>query len=350
MESFFQIIRFLIVAGASFIVAMMLEPFWYKALIKFKIGKQIRTESAPIFASIHKKKAGTPTMGGVIVWLTVLIITFGFALLSFIFDRFWISLSFLNRAQTYLPLGAFVFAALIGAVDDLLGVLKIGPAGGGLRVRDKIVLYFLVSSVAAWWFLAKLNWDILHVPFFGNYHIGIWAFAIFVILVISATAFSMNETDGLDGLAGGVSLVALAALTVVAITQGKFDLAMLTGSIIGALIAFLWFNIYPARFFMGDTGSMALGVVIGIIALLTNTALLLPFFGFILVFESLSVIAQTVSKKFFKTKLFLSTPVHHHFEARGWPESQVTMRFWILSGVMASLGLIIYFLDKLVFI
>jgi len=347
MDSFFQIIRFLIVVGFSFFFAMVFEPLWRHFLFRYRLGKQIRTEGAPVFASLHQKKAGTPTMGGVIIWLTVLVVSLGLALLSSIFDGFWQSLNFLNRAQTYLPLGAFAFAALIGALDDLLGVFKIGPAGGGLRVREKVILYFIVAMAAAWWFAQKLEWDVLRIPFFGDYHIGVGWFALFVLFVVTATAFSMNETDGLDGLAGGVSLVALSALTVIAITQGKFDLAMLTGSIIGALLAFLWFNIYPARFFMGDTGSMALGVGIAIISLLTNSAILLPFFGFILVAESLSVIIQTFSKKFFKTKLFISSPIHHHFEARGWPESQVTMRFWILSGVMASLGLIIYFLDRL---
>lgn len=328
-------------------LAMIFEPIWQKTLLKYRVGKQIRTEGAPVFASLHEKKAGTPTMGGVVIWATVLVITFGLALSSFFFDGFWRSLDFLNRAQTYLPLGAFIFAALIGAVDDILGVFHIGPKGGGLRVREKIILYLAVALVAAWWFAVKLEWDILRVPFFGDYHIGLGWYALFAIFMITATAFSMNETDGLDGLAGGVSLVALGFLTVVAITQGKFDLAMLTGSIIGALLAFLWFNIFPAKFFMGDTGSMALGAVIAVIALLTNTALFLPFFGFILVIESLSVIVQACAKRIFKVKLFLSTPLHHHFEARGWPESQVTMRFWILSGVMASLGLIIYFLDRL---
>jgi len=348
MEPFFQIVRFLIVVGASFLCAMLFEPMWHRVLLRFRVGKQIRAEGAPVFASMHEKKAGTPTMGGVIVWLTVLVITVGFALLAYLFDGFWGSLEFLDRGQTYLPLGIFIFAALIGAIDDIMGVLRIGPRGGGLRVREKVLFYFVAALVAAWWFAYKLEWDVLRVPLFGDYTIGIWWFAGFALFLIIATAFSMNETDGLDGLAGGVSMVALSALTVVAITQGKYELAMFTGSIIGALLAFLWFNIFPAKFFMGDTGSMALGIVIGVIALLTNTGLLLPFFAFILVFESLSVIVQTASKRIFKTKLFISTPIHHHFEARGWPESQVTMRFWILSGVMASLGLIIFFLDRLI--
>jgi phospho-N-acetylmuramoyl-pentapeptide-transferase len=150
----------------------------------------------------------------------------------------------------------------------------------------------------------------------------------------------------LDGLLGGVSLFAFIALAVVAFTLGRYDLSVFSGVIIGALLAFLWFNIYPARFFMGDTGSMSLGITMGVIAMLTNSALLLPLFGFILVIESLSVIIQILSKAIRKKKVFLSSPLHHHFEALGWPESQVTMRFWIVSAVMSAIGLITYFLSR----
>ena len=141
-------------------------------------------------------------------------------------------------------------------------------------------------------------------------------------------------------------LVAFAALTVVAFVEGRYHLASFTGVISGALLAFLWFNIYPARFFMGDTGSMALGITLGVIVMLTNTTLLLPFFAFILVMESGSVILQMISKKIFHKKIFLSTPIHHHFEAIGWPETKVTMRFWIISGLVASMGLVLFFLDR----
>jgi phospho-N-acetylmuramoyl-pentapeptide-transferase len=345
-EPFFQIIRLLIVAGISFALAMALEPVMEKLLLRFRLGKQIRTEGAPVFAQLHARKAGTPTMGGILIWLTVTVVIFGFAAAASVFDRFWFSLSFLSRPQTYLPLGMFLLAGLIGALDDLMGILRIGPKGGGLRVRDKIILYLLVAGIGAWWFADKLEWDILRIPFFGDFAIGFWYVPLF-IFVIAAAAFSLYVTDGLDGLAGGVSLIALASLAVVAFTQQRFDLAVFLGSIIGALLAFLWFNIYPARFFMGDTGSMALGVLIGVVSMLTNSVLFLPFFGFILVVESLSVILQTISKRAFKTKLFISTPIHHHFEARGWPESQVTMRFWIASAMAAAVGLILFFLDRL---
>jgi phospho-N-acetylmuramoyl-pentapeptide-transferase len=166
------------------------------------------------------------------------------------------------------------------------------------------------------------------------------------MFIVIATAFSANETDGLDGLLGGVSLFAFGALTTVAFVIGRYDLAAMGGALIGSLLAFLWFNIHPAKFFMGDTGSMAIGITLGIMALLTNTALLLPFFAAIMVLESVSVIIQLTSKKLFKRKVFLSTPIHHHFEALGWPEFQVTMRFWIVSVMLVGCGLILFFLSQ----
>jgi phospho-N-acetylmuramoyl-pentapeptide-transferase len=201
----------------------------------------------------------------------------------------------------------------------------------------------MVAGFGAWWFYYKLEWDLISVPFLGNFYIGLWYIPVFIFVIV-ATTFSTNETDGLDGLASGVLMIAFISLGVIAFIQGRMDLAAFCGAIIGALLAFLWYNIYPAMFFMGDTGSMGLGVTLGIIAMLTNTALLLPFIAFILVIESLSVILQVSSKKILGRKIFLSTPLHHHFEAKGWHESKVTMRFWILAGVMASIGLIIYLL------
>lgn len=209
-------------------------------------------------------------------------------------------------------------------------------------MRHRIFLYTAIAALGAWWFWAKLEWDLINIPFVGDFNIGIW-YIPFFILVIVATAFSVNETDGLDGLAGGVLMTSFAAYGVIAFAQGKYDLAAFTAVIAGALLAFLWFNVHPARFFMGDTGSMSLGITLGIIAMLTNAALLLPVIGFVLVIESFSVITQLMSKKVFKRKLFLSTPIHQHFQALGWPESKVVMRFWIISAVMAGAGLIIFF-------
>ncbi len=340
-----EVARLLILTSTSFLVAFFAAPLLTHFLFKYRLGKQIRTEGAPIFARIHGVKEGTPTMGGILIWGTTLFLAISFWLLSLFFDGFFKQFNFLSRAQTFLPLGALIFSAILGFIDDLLGIFKIGPKGGGLSMKRKILLYTAVAVIGAYWFYFKLGWNIFYIPFLGNFIVGIWYIPIFIFIIV-ATAFSTNETDGLDGLAGGVLLFAFAALGALAFSQGHYDLAAFTGVIVGALLAFLWFNIYPARFFMGDTGAMSLGVTLGIIAMLTNAALLLPLIAFILVFESGSVIIQVISKKFRGKKIFLSTPIHHHFEAIGWPETKVTMRFWIISAVTAAIGLIIGLLGK----
>jgi phospho-N-acetylmuramoyl-pentapeptide-transferase len=344
----FPIIKILVIAAAAFIIALFATPILTHFLYKYKLGKKIRNEGkTPIFTSLHKKKQGTPTMGGILIWATV-----GFLAVGILFLAKWLGpdsvfsdFNFLTRKQTLLPLGILLFAALIGLIDDLLGFTKIGSQGRGLRMRVRLIIYTIVAAVGAYWFYFKLDWDLIHVPFMGDFNIGLWYIPIFIFIIV-ATAFSTNQTDGLDGLAGGVLLVAFSAYAVISYSQGRLELATFCGAIVGALLAFLWFNIYPARFFMGDTGSMSLGVTLGVIAMLTNSLFFLPFIGFILVIESLSTIVQVVSKKVRHKKVFLSAPIHHHFEAKGWPETKVTMRFWIIAGVVAVIGLILFFINN----
>ncbi len=343
----FEATRIMILAAMAFLVALIATPAWFKFIKKHHVRKQIRESAkAPIFHKFHEKKTGTPTAGGVIIWGTILGLALSFSLLAKIFGGPFEYLNFINRAETYLPLVALFLAAMLGLLDDWLGVLKIGGAsGGGLKIRHKLLLYALLAGIGAWWFYFRLGWDVLYVPFVGNIVIGAWYIPIFIFIIV-ASAFSANETDGLDGLLGGVSLFAFVALTTVAFVLNRYDLAAFGGVTIGALLAFLWFNIYPAKFFMGDTGSMSLGITIGVISMLTNTTLFLPLFTLILVIESLSVIIQLTSKKLLGRKVFLSTPIHHHFEALGWHESQVTMRFWIISVISSMLGLALFFLAR----
>lgn len=333
----------------SFAAAILITPLIYYFLDKYDLRKKnIRDkETAPVFNRLHKDKSNIPTMGGIIIWVTVLSVAALFFVLDSLWNGFASYFNFVNRAETYLPLAALFFAAIVGLVDDFLGIRRIGPWGGGLRMSFKIILYTLVALVGAWWFFFRLEWNFLYIPFVGLVDVGWWYIPFFVFVIVAA-AFSSNETDGLDGLAAGVLFFAFSAMVVVAFILGRYDLAVMIGAILGALLAFLWFNIYPARFFMGDTGSMSLGITLGVIAMLTNTAIFLPFFAFILVIESGSVIIQVLSKKFRGKKIFLSTPIHHHFEALGWPESQVTMRFWIISAVAASFGLVIFFLARFI--
>ncbi len=341
-----QAMRVLSVAMISFLLALAFTPFFLRLVKRLQISKQIRlADSAPVYASLHQAKAGTPTMGGIIIWLTVALLAIVFWTLAEIFDGGFQFFNFVDRAQTYLPLTALLVAAVLGLADDIFGVLKIGPHGGGLQVRHKLLVYLIIALIGALWFYYRLDWDVLQVPFLGNLQIDWWYIPIFIFIIV-ASAFSANETDGLDGLAGGVMLFAFIALTVVAFTLERYHLATFSAAMVGALLAFLWYNIYPAQFFMGDTGSMSLGITMGVIAMLTNTTLFLPFFAPILVLESLSVIVQIISKKLRGKKIFISTPIHHHFEALGWPETKVTMRFWIISAVGSALGLALFFLNR----
>jgi len=342
-----NVIRIFAVATTAFFVALIITPFWTKFLHRYRLGKQIvRSDTAPIFSEMHKKKVGTPTMGGVIIWFTVFILALGLFWVSRVWpDSLLAELNFLSRGQTWVPLAAMMVAAVFGFIDDLFGIMRIGPGGGGLRMKDRLVMYALVGAGGAWWFYFKLGFDFINIPFLGDWVIG-WWYIIFFIFMIVASAFSANETDGLDGLVAGIFLTMFGAYAAIAFDQGKIDLAIMLSATMGALVAFLWFNIYPARFFMGDTGSMALGTMLGVVAMLTNTPLLLIPIGAIFIMESGSVILQLTSKKLSGKKIFLSTPIHHHFEALGWPEMQVTMRFWVINAVGAIIGLIIFLVDS----
>src|SRR3989344_5110113 len=264
----FEAVRVLIMFALSFLVALFLTPIALYFLEKFDIRKKnIRDAgSAPVFHQLHKGKSGTVTMAGVIVWVTVL----GIALFFFAFKGFLNGFAeyfnFVDRAETYLPLAALFLAALLGMADDLLGVFGIGKKGGGLSVFHRILLYSFVALLGAFWFYYRLGWDVFSVPFFGTFSLGPWYILVFVFILV-ATAFSANETDGLDGLAAGTLFFAFGAMVIV---------------------------------------------------------------SFILLLESFSVIVQVVSKKIRGKRVFRSAPIHHHFEAIGWHESQVTMRFWIV--------------------
>ncbi len=341
----YHVARLVIIFATAFIVAFAAMPVWIAILRRLKLGKAIRDEaSAPIMARLHAAKAGTPSMGGVVIWATVLAIILAYRGACAVQFAPLCSLSFLSRAQTRLPLGILVAAGLIGMLDDYLNARKIGPNGGGLRKRVRLVSYAAISLVGAYWFFSRLQWDFVHVPFVGTFHLG-WAYMLFFVIVMIATSFSANETDGLDGLAGGTFMTSFGAMAIIALTQGRIDLAAFCLAIFGALLAFLWFNVPKASVFMGDTGAMSLGAVLAAVAMITNTALLLPVIALPFVVESLSVLIQTASKKWWKRKIFRSSPLHHHLEAIGWCESQIVMRSWIISIIAASIGVILALVD-----
>lgn len=337
-----DLVKIFVLAAIAFLVSVVLTPVMTHFLYKYKLGKHVRNDgNTPVYSQLHKKKEGTPTMGGILIWLTTLSLAlFISALAAFTKNDYFDKLDFLTRKETWLPLAALVLTAIVGLFDDIMNVWKRGSSSGGLRMKHRLLLYTIVAAVGAWWFFYKLEWDVIHIPGSGDIQLG-WLYIPLFILVIVSTAFSANEIDGLDGLAGGTLLAAFASYTGIAFIQGKIDLAAFCAVIMGALLSFLWFNIPPARFIMGDTGVMSLGTTLGIVAMLTNSALVLPIIAFPLVITSLSVIVQVTSKKFFKRKVFQSAPLHHHLEAIGWPESKIVMRFWVIAAIFSAIGLII---------
>ncbi len=347
MENFY-IIKVLFFTTFSFIFAILFTPMMTHFLYKYKMGKQIRNDgTTPLFSKMHAHKAGTPTMGGILIWLTVLIFSLTFFYLAkFLPGEIFDKLNFLSRAETLLPLGALVASALVGLLDDWMDVKQIGYKKRGIKFSHKLFVYIAIATVGALWFYFKLDWDVLSIPFLGNFEIGKY-YILFFISIVVGTAFAVNQTDGLDGLAGGTLLIAFASYAVIAFATARYDLATFCGVIVGALLAFLWFNINPARFIMGDTGSISLGVTLALVSLYTHTALILPFLGIVFVLEALSTIVQIVSKKFRNgKKVFLAAPIHHHYEALGWSEPKIVMRAWVFAGVSAAIGLIIFILDK----
>lgn len=339
------VIKIFTLATISFLIALFTTPFLTYFLYDYRLGKQIR-QSAPLYHALHKHKTGVPSMGGISIWGITLALAILFALISRIFPGTSLSfLNFLSRNETLLPLGALVTAALVGLVDDFLSIIGFGGKKEGIRFRYKLILYTLIAVWGALWFYVKLDWDIIHIPFDGDIGLGLW-FIPFFILVIVGTSFAVNETDGLDGLAGGVLLTNFAAFGAIAFLLGKYDLASFCAVVAGALLAFLWFNVPPARFFMGDTGSMALGTTLGVIAFYLKSVFVLPVIGLILAAEALSVILQLAFRKFRGKKLFLSSPLHHHFEVKGWQEPKIVMRFWLISLVGSMVGLILVLLDR----
>lgn len=328
----FDISQMIWFALASFVIAVIWTPMFTNFLYRNKLGKRIRTSlDAPIYAELHAKKAGTPTMAGILIWATTAFLTLFFNL---------------ERRATWLPLFVLVATGIVGAIDDLMNVRGVGEKGGGLSFRQKFPLYLAIAAAGSWWFYLKLGWNTIHIPGFGDFIIGFWYVPLFILTLVWI-AFASNQTDGLDGLAGGIFAFSYGAYAVIALTQGKTELATFCATIMGALLAFLWFNIPPARFFMGDTGAMALGITLGVIAFLTNSVVVLPLITLIFTIEGLSFLIQYLSKKLRRgKKVFLSSPLHHHLEAIGWPEYKITMRFWIVGIVSAAAGLVLALLGR----
>lgn len=358
MDSF-TLIKILFFTSLGFMLAIGWTPILTHFLYKHKMWKKQVREVAPdgrptpIFNKLHRDKdVGTPRMGGLLIWVTTLVIAIIFLLLSRLYDSDILrGLNFINRSQTWLPLFTLVAASCIGLIDDLfaVGVLrgKKGESkkkGGGIRFRHRLALVAAIGLIGGTWFYAKLDWDFIHIPFLGDYAIGLLFIPFFIIVMIAL--FGSCVMDGLDGLSGGTFAIIFGAYTILCLSRGQFELATLCGVITGVTMAFLWFNIPPARFYLGETGILGLTTTVAVIAFFTETVFLLPLICFIPFVTVLSDIIQLSSKKFRNgKKVFLAAPIHHHFEAIGWPAYKVTMRFWVISAITAVLGVALAVLD-----
>lgn len=327
----------LIQASLGFGIAIALTPIYTYFAFKFKAWKQIRDttttgEKATVFASLHaaKHKRNIPTMAGIVMVLAITLVTIT---------------TNLSRSQTYLPIFGLVAAGVIGLIDDIINIKGTGKGVAGLRSPLKFALILLIAVVGALYFYFRLGYSIIHVPAVGNFEIGMLYIPLFILVIVS-TANAVNITDGLDGLSGGLLAAAFGAFAIIALAQGNIGIAGFCMATAGAVLAYTWFNIFPARFFMGDVGSFALGTALGVVAMLTNSVFVLPIIGFVFVLEAGSSLIQITSKKLFKRKIFISAPLHHHLEAKGWPETKVTMRLWIIGAICAGLGIMIGLVGK----
>lgn len=317
----------LVVLLVAFSVAMLWAPVFIGPLRQLNRQK-ISQSSRPVLFSLHKDKQGTPTMGGLYFLLNILLLV---VLLGNWPDYLWLII------LVMLGLG------LVGLTDDYLNTWS--AKFSGLSAWHKFILQSIVALTFGWQLWSKFEFSVLEIPFVGTYDIGLWM-VLFVVVMLTSVINAVNLTDGLDGLAGGVGFFSLLGYLVIALFQGQILIAGLIAAMLGSLVAFLWFNIYPARFFMGDVGSLALGGFLGSVALLTGQIMLLPLFGLVFVLETISVILQVSWRWFFGKKLFAIAPFHHHFEKKGWPETKVSQRFWLLGMLSCVAGLAVFFLNQ----
>jgi len=350
-----DVVRVLIPAGTAFVIGVGLTPILTHYLYKYKAWKKKSGKTgydgleASEFNRLHNHhEVRAPRMGGIIVWASTLLAIGGFAFLAALFPGpITDSLDFFSRGQTWMPLAALLVGAIAGLIDDLL---MIRPGGDGLRLRYRLIIVVGLSLLIGLWFYDKLDVTSIAIPFDGALYLGIFIVPFFVLM--SLALFASGVIDGIDGLSGGVFAAIFASYAIIAFSQDQIDLAAFCAVVTAALLAFLWFNIPPARFYMSDTGTMALTLTIPVIAFMTDTlgegigVAVLPIIGFLLVATVASDILQMIWKKVLGRKLFRIAPLHHHFEAIGWPGEKVTMRYWILSIAFAFLGVILALLTK----
>jgi phospho-N-acetylmuramoyl-pentapeptide-transferase len=348
-----NLVKIFIPTALAFFIGLAITPLATHFFYKYKMWKKYsRNEyaTAEDFKKIHNEKdeLKTPRVGGIIIWVSILITTFLILLSTIVFpSNFSTKINFLSRNQTLIPLFTLILGSLLGLWDDLIqcfGKGKIAHDDKNWRIW-KIFIITFISLLIGIWFYFKLDMNSVHIPFWGDIHIGILIIPFFILVALAV--FSGGVIDGIDGLSGGVLASIFAAYSVIAYANNQIDLAAFGGVTTGAILAFLWFNIPPARFYMGETGIMGLTITLATLAFLTDSVLILPIVALPLVVTSLSVILQIISKKLRNGKrIFKLAPIHHHFEAIGWPSYKVTMRYWILSIIFAIIGIILAVISR----
>ena len=320
----------LMLALGAFLLSMFLTPFYTHFAYKYKWWKKQKEKTLdgkdlPVMRKLHanKFKRVFPTMAGVVGVIVVTFVT-------------W----FCNwdRGQTWLPIAGFALGSLVGLIDDLINVFGSGKGAAGLRAPVKFAMITAIGLWLGWFFAVKLEWTSVMIPFLGSFELGVTGMIILFAFAVVATSNAVNISDGLDGLAGGLMLIAYGAYGLIALFQGQWHLAALCFTVVGWLLSYVWFNVPPARFMMGDVGSFALGSGLGVVAMMTNAFFLLPIIGILLVVEAGSSLIQIFAKKVFHRKVFVSAPIHHHLEAQGWGEAKIVMRFWVIAGIFAIIG------------
>ena len=346
-----DLLKALVPALLAFWIGIAITPVVTHYLYKHKVwkkkgGKQaLDGTAAEEFNRMHgDNELHTPRMGGIVIWLSASITIFGlWALGHFFPSEITTKLDFLSRDQTWIPLFTLLIGALIGFSNDLMDTLDEGPKGIPVSVR--LFLVSAISAIIGWWFYGKLGITSVGIPFGTTLEIG-WLIIPFFMLV-SISLYASGVIDGIDGLSGFVFTSIFLAYAFIAFNQDQINLAAFCTMMAGAILAFLWFNIPPARFWMTETGTMGITLTIAVIAFMTDSLgegigiASLPLIAGLLVITVISNILQVFWKKFKGRKLFKIAPLHHHFEAIGWPSYKVTMRYWVLSIIFAVLGVIL---------
>ncbi len=344
-----DILKIIVPTVLTFFIGIAITPFFTNIFYKYKMWKKSSRTTADItsdhFVKIHNtdQELSTPRIGGVIIWTSVLLAVCAIYLISVVYPSdTTLKLNFFSRSQTLVPLGAFFLAAFIGLADDLFHIYGWNGYAQDALIYRKVKIFFvtLIGTAIGFWFYFKLDFVSIGVPFVGEWMLGLW-FIPFFVMVMLAT-FSTSVIDGIDGLAGGVLASVFVAFSVIAFSNNQIDISALSGAIAGGIMAFLWFNVPPARFYMGETGILALTIVLAVIAFLTDAVLLLPVIALPLAATTASDIIQIFSYRYFnKHRVFKIAPLHLHFLAKGWTREKVVMRYWIVSVIFAITGVII---------